>query len=62
MEVETFTSVPCGRQAPIDRGHLIEMQLKLLVARAERGAPIDPRSVVNLLRVCRELFRGRHDE
>jgi hypothetical protein len=62
MQGETCISVSSDRQESIDRGDLVCAQLKLLVVRAEQGLPIDPRSVVNLLRVCRELFRGRHDE
>jgi hypothetical protein len=61
VEAETCISVSSGRQESIDRGFLIVAQLRLLVVRAEQGLPIDSRSVVNLLRVCRELFRGRHE-
>jgi hypothetical protein len=62
MQGETCISDSSVRQEFIDRGDLVCAQLKLLVVRAEAGLPIDPRSVANLLRVCGELFRDRHDE
>jgi hypothetical protein len=61
MKVESI-SVACDRQEPVDRRNLIVLQLRLLALRVDQELPIDLRSVINLLRVCCELFRGRDDE